>query len=147
MRALPQVGDKPPGGRAYAIHNRRQLPSAAAEFVTQLTRPLNRYRRWREDSVVNPAFGEAVGVAREQLRDRSLLDVFTAVDSAAVEQLTDALLRRQHGRFPLDVRWTAGGHALSGYLTAELVDEALLGELPCWSSFTSIALSPNGNRR
>ena len=80
--------------------------------------------------VVNPAFGEAVGVAREQLRDRSLLDVFTAVDSAAVEQLTDALLRRQHGRFPLDVRWTAGGHALSGHLTVELVDEALLGELP-----------------
>jgi hypothetical protein len=48
-RELPQVGDKPPGGRAYAIRNRRQLPSAAAEFVTQLTRPLNRcYRRWRE---------------------------------------------------------------------------------------------------
>ena len=71
-----------------------------------------------------------MGVAREQLRDRSLLDVFTAVDSAAVEQLTDALLRRQHGRFPLDVRWTAGGHAHSGHLTVELVDEALLGELP-----------------
>jgi DNA-binding CsgD family transcriptional regulator len=80
--------------------------------------------------VVNPAFGEAVGVAREQLRDRSLLDVFTAVDSAAVEQLTDALLRRQHGRFPLDVHWTVGSQAHSGHLTVELVDEALLGELP-----------------
>jgi len=80
--------------------------------------------------VVNPAFGEAVGVAREQLRDRSLLDVFTAVDSEAVEQLTDALLHRRHGRFPLDVRWTARGHAQSGHLTVELVDEALLGELP-----------------
>ncbi len=80
--------------------------------------------------VVNPAFGEAVGVAREQLRDRSLLDVVTAVDSAAVEQLTDALLHRQHGRFPLDVRWTSRGHAHSGHLTVELVDEALLGELP-----------------
>jgi DNA-binding CsgD family transcriptional regulator len=80
--------------------------------------------------VVNPAFSEAVGVAREQLQDRSLLDVLTAVDSAAVEQLTDALLRRQHARFPLDVRWTARGHTHSGQLTVELVDEALLGELP-----------------
>jgi DNA-binding CsgD family transcriptional regulator len=80
--------------------------------------------------VVNPAFGEAVGVAREQLRDRSLLDVVTAVDSAAVEQLTEALLHRQHGRFPLDVRWTSRGHTHSGHLTVELVDEALLGELP-----------------
>jgi len=80
--------------------------------------------------VVNPAFGEAVGVAREQLRDSSLLDVLTAVDPAAVEQLTEALLHRQHGRFPLDVRWTARGHAHSGHLTVELVDEALLGELP-----------------
>jgi DNA-binding CsgD family transcriptional regulator len=80
--------------------------------------------------VVNPAFGEAVGVAREQLRDRSLLDVVTAVDSAAVEQLTDALLHRRHGRFPLDVRWTSRGHTHSGHLTVELVDEALLGELP-----------------
>jgi hypothetical protein len=80
--------------------------------------------------VVNPAFGEAVGVARERLRDRSLLDVVTAVDPAAVEQLTEALLHRQHGRFPLDVRWTAGGHAHSGHLTVEPVDEAMLGELP-----------------
>jgi DNA-binding CsgD family transcriptional regulator len=80
--------------------------------------------------VVNPAFGEAVGVARERLRDSSLLDVLTAVDPAAVEQLTEALLHRQHGRFPLDVHWTAGGHDHSGHLTVELVDEALLGELP-----------------
>jgi AcrR family transcriptional regulator len=36
MRELPQVGDKPPGGRADAIRNRRQLLSAAAEFVTQV---------------------------------------------------------------------------------------------------------------
>jgi Bacterial regulatory proteins, tetR family len=36
MRELPQVGDKPPGGRADAIFNRRQLLSAAAEFVTQV---------------------------------------------------------------------------------------------------------------
>jgi hypothetical protein len=28
------------------------------------------------------------------------------------------------------VRWTAGGHPHSGHLTVELVDEALLGELP-----------------
>ena len=71
-----------------------------------------------------------MGVARERLRDRSLLDVVTAADSAAVEQLTDALLHRRHGRFPLDVRWTARGHANSGHLTVELVDEALLGERP-----------------
>ena len=80
--------------------------------------------------VVNPAFGEAVGVARERLRDRPLLDVLTAVDPAAVEQLAETLLRRQHGRFPLRVRWTIGGHAQTGQLTVELVDEALLGELP-----------------
>jgi hypothetical protein len=30
----------------------------------------------------------------------------------------------------VDVRWTVGGHAQSGHLTVELVDEALLGELP-----------------
>jgi polyketide synthase 12 len=36
MRELPQVEDKPPGGRADAIRNRRQLLSAAAEFVTQV---------------------------------------------------------------------------------------------------------------
>jgi hypothetical protein len=36
MREVPQVRDKPPGGRADAIRNRRQLLSAAAEFVTQV---------------------------------------------------------------------------------------------------------------
>jgi hypothetical protein len=40
MRELPQVGDEPPGGRADAIRNRRQLLSAAAEFVNSINSPL-----------------------------------------------------------------------------------------------------------
>jgi DNA-binding CsgD family transcriptional regulator len=80
--------------------------------------------------VVNPAFGEAVGIRRDHLRDRPLFEVVSPIVPTDLAALSDHLLHRRHGRFGLDVKWVVKGRTRSGHLTAELVDEALIGERP-----------------
>ncbi len=97
--------------------------------------------------VVNPAFSEAVGVARERLRDRSLLDVVTAVDSAAVEQLTE----RCYIDSMVGSHWTCAGRPAAtpilGISPSNWSTRRCSANGLCWSSFTSITLSRNDIRR
>ena len=79
--------------------------------------------------VVNPAFGEAVGVrvnscVTDLCSMSSLRSTPRRSSSSPMRCYIDSR------SLPLDVRWTSRGHAHSGHLTVELVDEALLGELP-----------------
>ena len=80
--------------------------------------------------VVNPAFGEAVGLRRDHLRGRALFDVLCPIERTDLAALCDHLLHRRHGRFGLNVKWVVKDKARSGRLSTELVDEALIGERP-----------------
>jgi DNA-binding CsgD family transcriptional regulator len=80
--------------------------------------------------VCNPAFAEALGIPRDELRGERMLDHVHAADDGAVERLHAAVRRRANTRHELPVHWTVGDTLVTGRVSFELVDDALIGNTP-----------------
>ena len=80
--------------------------------------------------VVNPAFAIAVGVPRNELRGAAIFDVLSPVRSGELDALREALRRMTNARHELDVTWASGAERRYGRVTFELVDDALIGNVP-----------------
>jgi PAS domain S-box-containing protein len=80
--------------------------------------------------VANPAFAEALGMARTGLKGMSVFDLMTSHDDAAVRRLHEAIDRRANGRREVPVGWSVDGSRSSGRISFELVDDTLLGDVP-----------------
>jgi DNA-binding CsgD family transcriptional regulator len=80
--------------------------------------------------VCNPAFAEVLGVARNDLKGTPAFDHLTPVDGTAAERLHIALARHENVRHELRVHWNVGDERRSGRVSFELVDDALIGNVP-----------------
>ncbi|MEN2423436.1 PAS domain-containing protein [Streptomyces rimosus] len=75
--------------------------------------------------IANPAMAAEWGAAPGQLRGRNLLDLFRPRSQAQVDRVIDALRAGRRSRYPVEVRWRAGGNGAEreGELTVDPVGD------------------------
>ncbi|WP_269854658.1 PAS domain-containing protein [Streptomyces sp. RPT161] len=71
----------------------------------------------------NPAFAAVWGLHPGQLTSRQLMDLFTPTSSGQLRKLDEALRHGRRSRYPVRVRWTAGGTSHDGQLVVEPVSD------------------------
>ncbi|MGW7001263.1 LuxR C-terminal-related transcriptional regulator [Streptomyces sp. NPDC054933] len=80
----------------------------------------------RTDGVItgaNPAFAAVWGLHPGQLTSRQLLELFTPTSVGQLRKLDEALRLGRRSRYPVRVRWTAGGSSHDGQLVVEPVSD------------------------
>ncbi|MFF3766997.1 PAS domain-containing protein [Streptomyces sp. NPDC001922] len=73
--------------------------------------------------LANPAMGAECGRTAGRLVGRNILELFRPQASAQLDRITEALHLGRRSRYPLAVRWTAGGAVYEGELMVDPVSE------------------------
>ena len=91
--------------------------------------------------LANIAFAEVCGVRPSQLRGRDLRGLFTLPDLTPLRRLGQGIARGSRARYPVRVRWEAGGVAHSGELTVVPVSDEIIDPPPLLST---LIIDPGG---